>query len=164
MPLYCDSLSILEHQEPTLHTINVLGSFLASAFVRAPQPALGPVAFSKFWWATYHHRKDMREMFPPDIQNCVKIINAVFSSSPSDNLSNGQGSQSPVRIVMCIPLCLHSSVFFQVHFDSSGFPGFPSAFHQDPRIRNRSCTTSVHTSFQHRLHAISPRSMVTGYP
>jgi hypothetical protein len=129
MPVYCDALSMLENLETTLQALNAIASFLASAFVRAPDPALGPMAFLKFWCATYLHREDLRGMHPPDIQKCLKAVDFVYAGNLANTPlnSNVRSSESPVRMMAVVPLYQDLwTIIFEVHFSRSRLADLPT--------------------------------------
>jgi hypothetical protein len=72
MPLYSDTLAVLERHPLSLDFLRSVEFFLAAGFSRIVPPALGPLAFERFWRATYHGR------FTSDIPAGVMSLLSAF--------------------------------------------------------------------------------------
>lgn len=89
--------------------LHQLAPFLSSAFVRIPPPALGPLAFKRFWDSTYQGVGSTPRNYPESIKCCLRAYHEVYGGDPptgitmgSQNSTEGTDSQpsfDPSRIV-----------------------------------------------------------------
>ena len=72
MSLYSDTLAVLERHPLSLDLLHSMEWFLAAGFSRIVSPALGPLAFERFWRATYHGR--FSSGFPAGIMSLLSAL------------------------------------------------------------------------------------------
>ena len=111
MPFYETVLDVLQKSPPDLPTLHLLAPFLASAFARIPPPARGPMAFKRFWDATYKGSNasfsgDVQR-YPSEIRGCLKAFHEVFGADPPTGITFGSSQATTVRIPRF--LCLRSA-------------------------------------------------------
>ncbi|KAG2037796.1 hypothetical protein BDR03DRAFT_919410 [Suillus americanus] len=104
MPLYSDALAVLERHPLSLDFLNSVEFFLAAGFSRIIAPALAPLAFEKFWRATYHEQHQFFSDIPAGVISVLKAFTTVFGGDllagfPSDSQSTTSSSfpSSPIR-------------------------------------------------------------------
>ena len=100
MSCYENILGILHRSPPDLPTLHLLAPFLASAFVRIPPPARGPMAFKKFWDDTYKgsgvsFSAGDAQRYPSEIRGCLKAFHEAFGGDPPTGITFGS-SQTTV--------------------------------------------------------------------
>lgn len=96
--VYCRALDSLPLLEPSLERLLAISPFLASAFVRMPPPALGPMAFEAFWRGTYHELLQYRPFYPDCLKACLMGFADVCGGSLGGGLSIGTETQATVRV------------------------------------------------------------------
>jgi hypothetical protein len=94
--VYCRALDCMRGLELSLERLIVISPFLATAFVRVPHPALGPVAFEKFWRGTYHELRHYMPSYPDCLKACLMGIADVCGGSVGEGLSMGTDTQTTV--------------------------------------------------------------------
>ena len=62
--------------------------------------ASGPLAFEKFWKATYHGREDVLRDIPKKLRLCLKSFDDAYDRGLATGLSHDTQSQSTVRVVI----------------------------------------------------------------
>jgi hypothetical protein len=72
MPLYSDTLAVLEQHPLSLGFLKSVEFFLAAGFSRIIAPALAPLAFEKFWRATYHGQHQFSSDIPAGVISVLK--------------------------------------------------------------------------------------------
>ncbi|KAG1885022.1 hypothetical protein F4604DRAFT_1729088 [Suillus subluteus] len=104
MPLYSDTLAVLERHPLSLDFLNSVEFFLAAGFSRIIAPALAPLAFEKFWRATYHGQHQFSSDIPAGVISILKAFTTVFGGDllagfPSDSQSTTSSGfpSSPIR-------------------------------------------------------------------
>lgn len=70
--------------------------FLTSSFYRSPPPALGPMAFQKFWKATFDGREEFHKPYPGIIDECLISLRANYGVNAVVGLSQSTDSQQTV--------------------------------------------------------------------
>ncbi|KDR82379.1 hypothetical protein GALMADRAFT_237661 [Galerina marginata CBS 339.88] len=91
--LYKPSLELLAKIEPSMNILKSVAKFIQSVFVRIRGE--GPLAFHKFWHATYHIRPDIpKSDYPPLIQQCLKAWADITDGSLAEGISLDSGSES----------------------------------------------------------------------
>jgi hypothetical protein len=133
MPCYETVLDVLHKSPPDLPTLHLLAPFLASAFVRIPPPARGPMGFKRFWDDTYKGSNVSfaagdAQRYPSEIRGCLKAFHEVFGGDPPTGITFGSSQTTTVGVLW--PLCsggTHkvyspSAVYAQ---DRAGFPLLP---------------------------------------
>jgi hypothetical protein len=115
MSCYENILEVLHKSPPDLPTLHLLAPFLASAFVRIPPPARGPMAFKKFWDDTYKGSNISfsvgdAQMYPPEIRGCLKAFHEVFGGDPPTGITFGSSQTTTVgiRVLSCARKYLQS--------------------------------------------------------
>lgn len=101
MSCYENILELLQKLPPDLPTLRLLAPFLASAFVRIPPPARGPIAFKRFWDETYKGSNISfsagdAEGYPPEIRGCLKAFHEVFGGEPPTGITFGSSQSTTV--------------------------------------------------------------------
>ncbi|KAH7919238.1 hypothetical protein BV22DRAFT_1075479 [Leucogyrophana mollusca] len=94
MPLYCDSLKVLESHALSPVTLASLSTFLAAGFVRIPRPALGPIAFEKFWRATYYRQTHFYDDIPANVRACLRAFQDAYGGDLSIGVTHFTDSQT----------------------------------------------------------------------
>ncbi|KAL4069880.1 hypothetical protein V8B97DRAFT_554968 [Scleroderma yunnanense] len=94
IPLYCDTLKVLERLPLSQEALHDMESFLASGFSRIPTPAVAPFAFEKFWRATYFGQTQFYNDIPPKVKDCLTCFVAAFGGDLAYGLSDSSQSQS----------------------------------------------------------------------
>ena len=110
MSCYENILEVLRKSPPDLPTLHLLAPFLASAFVRIPPPACGPMAFKRFWDDTYKGSNISfsagdTQRYPSEIRRCLKAFYEVFGGDPPTGITFGSSQTTTVGF----PPCLSSS-------------------------------------------------------
>jgi len=95
MPLYSDTLAVLEQHPLSLGFLKSVEFFLAAGFSRIIAPALAPLAFEKFWRATYHGQHQFSSDIPAGVISVLKAFTTVFGGDLLAGISSN--SQSTVR-------------------------------------------------------------------
>ena len=108
--LYTDALDVLRALPPSAETLSKMTLFLASSFVRIPSPALGPLAFEKFWRATYHKHECISGACPPRIKACLKGFVDAFGGDLIATVDMTDDTDSPVRAFVVISRRLSESL------------------------------------------------------
>ena len=136
MPCYETVLDVLQKSPPDLPTLHLLAPFLASAFVRIPPPARGPMAFKRFWDDTYKGSNisfsaEDAQRYPSEIRGCLKAFHEVFGGDPPTGITFGSSQTTTVGITRF--LCGRSAhpksaVYFQDRTSFAFLPGenFPA--------------------------------------
>lgn len=78
--------------------MNALTPLLVSAFTQVRHGARGPLAFEKFWKATYHGREDVLHSIPKSLRLCLKSFDDAYDRGLATGLSHDTQSQSTVSI------------------------------------------------------------------
>lgn len=94
--VYCRALDSLCRLEPSLERLIAISPFLATAFVRVPHPASGPIAFESFWRGTYHDLPQYRPFYPDCLKACLMGLADVCGGSLGEGLSMGTETQITV--------------------------------------------------------------------
>lgn len=94
IPLYCDTLKVLERLPLSHEALRDMESFLASGFQRIPAPAVAPFAFEAFWRATYYRQTQFYDNLPPKIKDCLTCFVAAYGGDLAFGLSMSTESQS----------------------------------------------------------------------
>ncbi|KAG2134247.1 hypothetical protein BD769DRAFT_1443857 [Suillus cothurnatus] len=104
MPLYSDTLAVLEQHPLSLGFLKSVEFFLAAGFSRIIAPALAPLAFEKFWRATYHGQHQFSSDIPAGVISVLKAFTTVFGgdllagiSSNSRSTTSSGFPSSPIR-------------------------------------------------------------------
>ncbi|KAG2082816.1 hypothetical protein BD769DRAFT_1543347, partial [Suillus cothurnatus] len=104
MPLYSDTLAVLEQHPLSLGFLKSVEFFLAAGFSRIIAPALAPLAFEKFWRATYHGQHQFSLDIPAGVISVLKAFTTVFGgdllagiSSDSRSTTSSGFPSSPIR-------------------------------------------------------------------
>ena len=110
MSCYENILEILRMSPPDLPTLHLLAPFLASAFVRIPPPARGPMAFKRFWDDTYKGSNisfsaEDSQRYPLEIRGCLKAFHEVFGGDPPTGITFGSSQTTTVGVLRSL-LCL----------------------------------------------------------
>ncbi|KAF9648014.1 hypothetical protein BDM02DRAFT_2449398 [Thelephora ganbajun] len=103
MPCYENILDVLHKSPPDLPTLHLLAPFLASAFVRIPPPARGPMAFKRFWDDTYKGSNVSfspgdAQRYPLEIRGCLKAFHEAFGGDPPTGITFGSSQTTTVGI------------------------------------------------------------------
>ncbi|OAX38765.1 hypothetical protein K503DRAFT_740676 [Rhizopogon vinicolor AM-OR11-026] len=111
MSLYSDTLTVLERHPLSLDFLHAVESFLAAGFSRIVPPAFGPLAFERFWRATYHGRRQFSSGIPTGVVSLLSAFVMVFggdllagvslesqSTTSSDLPSSPIGEHYPIDI------------------------------------------------------------------
>lgn len=101
MSCYENILDVLHKSPPDLSTLHLLSPFLASAFLRIPPPARGPMAFKKFWDDTYKGSNIFfpsgdDQIYPSEIKGCLKAFYAAFGGDPPTGITFGSSQTTTV--------------------------------------------------------------------
>ena len=101
MSCYENILDVLHKSPPDLPTLHLLAPFLASAFVRIPPPARGPMAFKRFWDDTYKGSNISfsagdAQRYPSEIRSCLKAFHEVFGGDPPTGITFGSSQTTTV--------------------------------------------------------------------
>ncbi|KAG2342192.1 hypothetical protein BDR05DRAFT_1060484 [Suillus weaverae] len=122
MPLYSDTLAVLERHPLSLDFLNSVEFFLAAGFSRIIAPALAPLAFEKFWRATYHGQHQFTSDIPAGVISVLKAFTTVFGGDlltgfPSDSQSTTSSGfpSSPIRGNQLAAEHLSSALFDDAH-------------------------------------------------
>ncbi|KAG2361697.1 hypothetical protein BDR07DRAFT_1461296 [Suillus spraguei] len=104
MPLYSDTLAVLERHPLSLNFLNSVEFFLAAGFSRIIAPALAPLAFEKFWRATYHGQHQFSSGIPAGVMSVLKAFTTVYGgdllagfSLDSQSTTSSGFPSSPIR-------------------------------------------------------------------
>ncbi|KAG0704225.1 hypothetical protein DFH29DRAFT_912381 [Suillus ampliporus] len=104
MPLYSDTLVVLERHPLSLGFLHSVEYFLAAGFSRIIPPAVAPFAFERFWKATYHGKHQFSSDIPAGVTSLLKAFTSVFGGDllagiPSDSQSTTSSDMpsSPIR-------------------------------------------------------------------
>ncbi|TFK69546.1 hypothetical protein BDN72DRAFT_959509 [Pluteus cervinus] len=100
--VYCTTLDILRDQPPKLDHLLVLTDFFISVFHRVPEPAVGPIAFARFWQGTYMQNPQWIPHYSDDLRSCLKAISYVWSSQLV-GCSLSTDSQNTSKVTASIP-------------------------------------------------------------
>lgn len=103
MSWYENILKVLHKSPPDLPTLHLLAPFLASAFVRIPPPARGPMAFKRFWDDTYKGSNISfsagdAQRYPSEIRECLKAFHEVFGGDPPTGITFGSSQTTTVGV------------------------------------------------------------------
>lgn len=103
MSCYENILEVLRKSPPDLPTLHLLAPFLASAFVRIPPPARGPMAFKRFWDDTYKGSNISfsagdAQRCPLEIRKCLKAFHEVFGGDPPTGITFGSSQTTTVGV------------------------------------------------------------------
>ena len=98
--VYCRTLDSLRNLQTSLETMIAISPLLASAFVRVPHPAVGPLAFESFWRATYHNLSEYQPFYPDCLKACLMGFADACGGSLGEGLSMGFDSQLTVSLRM----------------------------------------------------------------
>ncbi|KAF9783539.1 hypothetical protein BJ322DRAFT_160279 [Thelephora terrestris] len=114
MSCYESILDVLHKSPPDLPTLHLLAPFLASAFVRIPPPARGPIAFKKFWDDTYKGSNASfaagdAQRYPSEIRGCLKAFHEAFGGDPPTGITFGSSQTTTPSTTRIGP----SSPFFR---------------------------------------------------
>jgi hypothetical protein len=112
MSLYADTLTKLRNHPLSADLLQALAPFFASAFVRIPSPAFGPLAFQAFWKATYHEKEEFFRDIPPKLRACLKA----FDDAYGDNLAAGLSHDSDSQSMVCLGIFSFQSCGFEICF------------------------------------------------
>ncbi|KII86624.1 hypothetical protein PLICRDRAFT_177378 [Plicaturopsis crispa FD-325 SS-3] len=93
VPLYECVLSALRNVPVSTETLHAMSPILSAAFVRAPPPAHGPLAFEKFWRATYYCATEIEIEYPDSIKTCLRAFDDVYDRGLAAGLSIETDSQ-----------------------------------------------------------------------
>ncbi|KAG1774913.1 hypothetical protein EV702DRAFT_475118 [Suillus placidus] len=122
MPLYSDTLAVLERHPLSLDFLKSVEFFLAAGFSRIIAPALAPLAFEKFWRATYHGQHQFTSDIPAGVISVLKAFTTVFGGDllagfPSDSQSTTSSGfpSSPIRGNHLAAEHLSSALFDDAH-------------------------------------------------
>ncbi|KAG1822874.1 uncharacterized protein BJ212DRAFT_1477283 [Suillus subaureus] len=122
MPLYSDTLAVLERHPLGLDFLNSVEFFLAAGFSRIIAPALAPLAFERFWRATYHGQHQFSSNIPAGVISVLKAFTTVFGGDllagfPPDSQSTTSSGfpSSPIRGNHSAAEHLSSAVFDDTH-------------------------------------------------
>jgi len=104
MSCYETVLDVLRKSPPDLPTLHLLAPFLASAFVRIPPPARGPMAFKRFWDDAYKGSNISfstgdAQRYPSEIRGCLKAFHEVFGGDPPTGITFGSSQATTVGIL-----------------------------------------------------------------
>jgi hypothetical protein len=134
MSCYENILEVLRKSPPDLPTLHLLAPFLASAFLRIPPPARGPMAFKRFWDDTYKGSNISfsagdAQSYPPKIRECLKAFHEVFGGDPPTGITFGSSQTTTVDIPFSLSCSRgtynrYSALAFY-HQDRSLFAFFP---------------------------------------
>ncbi|KAI6039331.1 hypothetical protein EDC04DRAFT_3009874 [Pisolithus marmoratus] len=94
IPLYCDTLKVLERLPLSHEALRDMETFLASGFSRIPAPAVAPFAFEAFWRATYYRQTQFYDNLPSRIKFCLTCFVAAYGGDLAFGLSASTESQS----------------------------------------------------------------------
>lgn len=75
----------------------VISDFLCSVFGRIIEPATGPVAFARFWRATYLNYPQWIPNYSPELKSCLKAVSYAWSSDFAAGISTNTESGDIVR-------------------------------------------------------------------
>jgi hypothetical protein len=89
MSLYGEALELLKKQPPNMAALHELAPFLVSAFGRIPPPALGPMAFKRYWDTTYQGLVVERGSYPLSIEGCLIAYHEVYGGDPPMGINVG---------------------------------------------------------------------------
>jgi hypothetical protein len=95
MPLYSDTLAVLERHPLSLDFLYSIEFFLAAGFSRIIAPALAPLAFERFWRATYHGQHQFTSDVPAGVISMLTAFTTVFGGDLLTGFPSN--SQSTVR-------------------------------------------------------------------
>ncbi|KAG6334256.1 hypothetical protein ID866_4831 [Astraeus odoratus] len=110
IPLYCDTLQVLERLPLSSATLQNIESFLASGFSRIPTPAIAPFAFEKFWRATYYGQTQFYEDLPPSIKFCLLCFVAAYGGDLAFGLSVSTESQTQDSLILLTTVGANSMI------------------------------------------------------
>lgn len=101
MPLYSDTLAVLERHPLSLDFLYSIEFFLAAGFSRIIAPALAPLAFERFWRATYHGQHQFTSDVPAGVISMLTAFTTVFGGDlltgfPSNSQSTSSLPSSPI--------------------------------------------------------------------
>ncbi|KAI6114400.1 hypothetical protein F5141DRAFT_1106378 [Pisolithus sp. B1] len=136
IPLYCDTLEVLERLPLSHEALRDIESFLASGFSRIPAPAVAPFAFEAFWRATYYRQTQFYDDLPPRIKLCLTCFVAAYGGDLACGLSTSTESQSQdalghsaevghLVVTRGSPLSHRSSTRISTGGNHRGGPSFP---------------------------------------
>ena len=94
MTLYQTTLERLTDYQLASETLEAMTPFLASAFKRMPQPAIGPTAFSEFWDVVWPHVTLHSSRLPEEFKQALRINHNFFGGHIPSEMSSGSQSQS----------------------------------------------------------------------
>lgn len=129
MSCYETVLDVLHKSPPDLSTLHLLAPFLASAFVRIPPPARGPMAFKRFWDDTYKGSNasfsaEDAQRYPSEIRGCLKAFYEVFGGEPPTGITFGSSQTTTVGVPLSLVLKKYSYPLFCISHLVPG-PGPP---------------------------------------
>ncbi|KIN99597.1 hypothetical protein M404DRAFT_30266 [Pisolithus tinctorius Marx 270] len=104
IPLYCDTLKVLERLPLSHEALRDMESFLASGFQRIPAPAVAPFAFEAFWRATYYCQTQFYDNLPPKVKDCLTCFVAAYGGDLAFGLSTSTESQSQSQDSLVMPV------------------------------------------------------------
>lgn len=114
MSCYENILDVLHKSPPDLPTLHLLAPFLASAFVRIPPPARGPIAFKRFWDDTYKGTNTSfsagdAQRYPSEIKGCLKAFHEAFGGDPPTGITFGSSQTTTVGLPLYLsyPRSIH---------------------------------------------------------
>ncbi|KAI6129934.1 hypothetical protein EDD17DRAFT_1752711 [Pisolithus thermaeus] len=136
IPLYCDTLKVLERLPLSYEALRDMEPFLASGFSRIPAPAVAPFAFEAFWRATYYRQTRFYDDLPPRIKLCLTCFVAAYGGDLACGLSTSTESQSQdalghsaevghLVVTRGSPLSRRSSTRISTGGDHRGGPSLP---------------------------------------
>ncbi|KAI6129804.1 hypothetical protein EDD16DRAFT_1701243 [Pisolithus croceorrhizus] len=136
IPLYCDTLEVLERLPLSYEALRDMEPFLASGFSRIPAPAVAPFAFEAFWRATYYRQAQFYDDLPPRIKLCLTCFVAAYGGDLACGLSTSTESQSQdalghsaevghLVVTRGSPLSRRSSTRISTGGDHRGGPSLP---------------------------------------
>ncbi|KAG1748753.1 hypothetical protein EDB19DRAFT_1683495 [Suillus lakei] len=162
MPLYSDILVVLERHPLSLDFLNSVEYFLAAGFSRIIAPAHAPLAFERFWRATYHGQHEFSSSIPAGVISVLKAFTTVFGGDllagfPSDSQSTTSSGlpSSPIRENHSAAEHFSSALFDDTHCVEHTMTPLnvsPSSSHSAPTIHLRDPASSQ----DHVLH--NPRN------
>ena len=89
MSFYEQALNMLQKLPPEVDLLHQFAPFLVSSFHRIPPPALGPIAFKRFWDLTYQGSYASSSSYPEAIKRCLRAYHEVFGGDPPTGITIG---------------------------------------------------------------------------
>jgi hypothetical protein len=157
MPLYEQALQRLQLLPADIDVLHQLAPLLSSSFTRIPPPALGPIAFKKFWDATFQGASPTPRGYPDSIKCCLRAYHEVYGGDPPTGVTIGssQSSSADAPQLLELPRTTHSRLEEdRLRTSGSEYPHSESDWGQKRIIRldHRSSRQSPAT----KLHSSSP--------